>query len=103
MQRNPVLDVVFVRLRGHGIVEAGANDAGSDAVDADIGIRQLAGEDTGELDERSFDNTIHRRSQTTPQSRRRGDQDDRALAVLLDMRNRRAAEVENGVDMDIER
>lgn len=87
----------------HVRVEARAHDAGRDAVHADVVIGELAREGAGEMRNRTLHDLIRDVRMHGAQPCGRGDKDDGSLLARLHVRQRGAAEVKDGVDVDVER
>ena len=102
MQRDALLEIYFFLLGAHVRVEGGADDAGGDAVDADVVVAEFAGERARELRQRAFDNLIRGIGDDAANARNGRDQNDCTFFFCLHGRNDGAAQVKNSVDMEVE-
>lgn len=83
-------------------MEAGADDAGGDDVDADVVGGEVAGECAGELGEGPFDDLVGGVAWAAAGACRGADEDDGTPFSLSHGGEEGAAEVVDGVDMNIE-
>ena len=58
MEGDAVLEIVLFDRGGHVVVEGGADDAGGDAVDADVVVGQFVRQATGEVGECALDGLV---------------------------------------------
>ena len=103
MQRDSLGQVMLLLLVGHRLVESRADDARSDAVDADVVVGNVPGEHPRKLEDRAFDRTVGDRSGTSANARGRRDEDNHAFVVFPHLGQRAFAEMEGGFDVNGER
>jgi hypothetical protein len=103
MQGDALFEVQLALLGRHLFVELRADDAGGDAVHADVVAGQFAGDGAGHLRESAFHGLVGDAAEDAEFSGGGRNQNDRALLAGAHVGNGGAAEMKDGVDMDIER
>src|SRR4029079_6276275 len=86
MERNAMLEIQLFAFGRHVGVKAGANDAGGDAVDADVVVGQIAGERASELRNCAFGRSIGNGSRYAEDACGGRDGNDAAFFVLTKVR-----------------